>query len=160
MKSIPIPKAVFRIWITIYGFLEGPRPSVSRTSVGGGSHLDDQALADAGPSSVLFLHILFQGPEPEQADSAVHDLAARPAAPHLQHTQVSSDRQGDVDRRHRGLVGAAQGQESQNRTERGGSAPRQAQLVWLRQWQSFNSVFFFSFGRVFFICEFKKILYI
>lgn len=129
MKSIPIPKAVFRIWITIYGFLEGPRPSVSRTSVGGGSHLDDQALADAGPSSVLFLHILFQGPEPEQADSAVHDLAARPAAPHLQHTQVSSDRQGDVDRRHRGLVGAAQGRESQNRTERGGSAPRQAQLV-------------------------------
>lgn len=129
MKSIPIIKAVFHIWITIYGFFEAPLHSISRTFIGEGSHLDDEALEGAGPSSALFLHILFQGPEPKQADSAVHDLAARPAAPHLQHTQVSSDRQGDVDRCHRGLVGATQGQESQSRTEQGGSTPRQAQPV-------------------------------
>lgn len=50
----------------------------------------------AGPCSGL-LPVVLQGPQPEQADSAVSDFAARPAASHLQHTQVSPDRQGRSD---------------------------------------------------------------
>lgn len=121
--------------------------------------MDSQALEVAGAPSVLFLPIASQGPEPEQADPAVPDLAAGSAAAHLQHAQVSPDRQGDADRCPGGLAGPRRAGRAGAGLREGAELHGKPSCCGLGNGKA-STHCLFVFCRVFYICGFLKKLYI